>query len=275
MSVHAAPKLSHEEGTIAPQRPTQTSASRTIAALFLREMSTTYGRNPGGWLWAFVEPIAAISLLAFAFSLAFVAPPLGSGFALFYATGFLPYMLFHDVSQKTAVSIRFSRNLLNFSAVTYLDTIFARFVLNVLTHVLVITLVIGVLVSLSPSDAYVDFGVAGLSLAAAAALALGVGTLNCYLFTAFPAWERLWTIALRPLFIISGVLFLFEDVPEKLQKFLQLNPLFHITGLMRDAIYPTYAPTYTLPSFTFGFAAATGLFGLLLLHRFHDDLMHS
>ena len=237
-------------------------------------MSKTYGRSPGGWLWAFVEPVAAIALLAFAFSLAFVAPPLGSDFALFYATGFLPYMLFHDVSQKTAISVRFSRNLLNFAAVNFLDTIIARFALNVFTHMSVISVVLVVLISLSQSDAYVDFGLAGIALSAAAALALGVGTLNCYLFVAFPAWERLWAIAMRPLFIVSGVIFLFEDVPRSLQGVLQLNPLFHITGLMRDAIYPTYAPTYIVMTYPFGAAVATALLGLLLLNRFHDDLIH-
>ena len=75
-------------------------AFRAVGALILREMATTHGKSPGGFLWAIAEPVAAIALLSFAFSLIFVAPPLGRDFALFYATGFLPFFLFLDVSQK-------------------------------------------------------------------------------------------------------------------------------------------------------------------------------
>jgi len=250
------------------------TASRSIAALGLREMVTTYGRSPGGWAWAVVEPVAAIALLSFAFSLAFHTPPLGSSFPLFYATGFLPYMLFHDVSQKVATSIRFSRPLLSFGAVTYLDTLIARFLLNVLTHLIVISLVLTAILQLSGTGYYIEFFQVCVTLCAAAALAVGIGTLNCYLFTAFPAWERLWAICLRPLFIISGVVFLFEDIPANYQYFLGLNPLFHITGQMRAAIYPTYAPTYINMWFVFGLALATAALGMLLLHKFHDELIH-
>lgn len=256
------------------QRPSKITARRSIAALALREMATTYGRSPGGWAWAIIEPVAAIALLSFAFSLAFHAPSLGASFPLFYATGFLPYMLFHDISQKVATGVRFSRPLLSFGAVTYLDTVVARFCLNLLTHLLVIALVLTSILILSGSGSRPEPLIIGLALSGSAALALGIGTLNCYLFTAFPAWERLWAICLRPLFIISGVVFLFEDVPAVYQDLLALNPLFHITGLMRAAIYPTYAPGYINMWFVFGLALSAGAFGLLLLHRFHDDLIH-
>ncbi len=256
------------------QRPTKLSASRTIAALGLREMVTSYGRSPGGWLWAVVEPVAAIALLAFAFSLAFRAPPLGTSFPLFYATGFLPYLLFHDVSQKVAASIRFSRPLLNFGAVTYLDALFARFLLNVLTHLLIISIVLSGILIFAGSDAHIDLTLISLALLSAASLAAGIGTLNCYLFAAFPAWERLWAIGLRPLFIISGVVFLFEDVPRAYQPILAANPLYHVTGLMRAAIYPTYSPTYISLAFVFGVAVSTAVLGMLFLDRFHDELTH-
>ena len=256
------------------ERPQKVTAYRSIAALALREMVTTYGRSPGGWLWAVVEPVAAIALLSFAFSLAFRAPPLGTDFALFYATGFLPYMLFHDTTQKVATAIRFSRPLLSFGAVTFLDTLIARFLLNVLTHLAVISLVLGAILTLAGADGSLDFALIGLAIAGAAALAIGIGILNCYLFIAFPAWERLWAICLRPLFIISGVVFLFEDVPVAYQNVLAYNPLFHITGLMRAAVYPTYEPTYVTMWFVFGLALSAALVGLLLLRKFHDELIH-
>ncbi len=237
-------------------------------------MATTYGKSPGGWLWAIVEPIAAIALLAFAFSLAFAAPPLGDNFALFYATGYLPYIFFADVSQKIATSLRFSKSLMSFGAVTYLDAIIARVILNCLTQFLVFSLVMFGLLIYDSGGAQPDYDFIGVTLLSVAVLALGVGTLNCYLFTAFPAWERLWAIVMRPLFIISGVIFLFEDVPENLQLYLGLNPLFHVTGAMRQAFFLSYHPEYVSLTYVFGLSTGLFLLGLMLLDRFHDELIH-
>lgn len=256
------------------QIPRQSRLRRSVGALVLREMVTTYGRSPGGYLWAVLEPLAAIALLSFAFSLAFRAPSLGVSFPLFYATAYLPYMLFHDVSAKTASAIRFSRPLLNFSAVTWVDVLAARFLLNTFTHLVVGALVLGCMVVFLETRAILDGTGILLSVLMAAVLALGIGSLNAYLFLAFPAWERLWTIFTRPLFIISGVFFLFEDVPAELGDALWFNPLFHITGQMRASFYGTYDATYVVPLFPLAVGTACLLLGLLLLARHADGMIH-
>ncbi len=255
---------------LTPRKP---GVARSVAALVLREMATTYGRSPGGYLWAVLEPVAAIALLSFAFSLAFHAPSLGTSFPLFYATAYLPYMLFHDVSAKTAQAIRFSRPLLNFNAVSWIDVLLARFALNLFTHLVVGTLVIGSMLWMFETRAAPDMAVVCAAVAMAASLALGVGALNAFLFLAFPAWERLWTIVTRPLFIISGVFFLFEDVPAELRDILWFNPLFHVTGLMRAGSYPNYEASYVAGSFVFGVALAFLALGLLLFARLSDGLL--
>lgn len=254
--------------------PRRFATGRSVSALVLREMITTYGRSPGGYLWAVLEPIAAIALLAFAFSLAFRAPSLGISFPLFYATGYLPYMLFHDVSAKTATAIRFSRPLLNFGAISWADVLFARYLLNLFTHMVVGALVIGAMLVVLDTRAAPDMPVVLIALAMAGALAAGVGVLNAFLFLAFPAWERVWLIITRPLFIISGVFFLFEDVPSDIRDILWYNPLFHVTGQMRAGFYPTYDATYAAPLFAIGLGLGLLVLGLLLLSRHADGLIH-
>lgn len=254
--------------------PKRSRTWRSVAALVLREMTTTYGRSPGGYIWAVVEPLAVIALLSFAFSLAFQAPSLGTSFPLFYATGYLPYMLFHDVSSKTALAFRFSRPLLNFSAVTWLDVLLARYLLNLLTHISVGGLVIFGLVLLEDGQTWPNLALVFRAVVMAASLALAVGAMNALLFLAFPAWERVWMIVTRPLFIISGVFFLFEDVPSEIRNMLWLNPLFHVTGEMRRAVYPAYEASYVSPVFVFGIACALLAFSLLMLSRHANGMLH-
>lgn len=269
-------RLIEHAGKIRAPAPSQRrfATGRSVSALVLREMVTTYGRSPGGYLWAVLEPLAAIALLSFAFSLAFRAPSLGVSFPLFYATGYLPYMLFHDVSSKTALAIRFSRPLLNFGAITWVDVLAARFLLNLFTHLVVGALVIGAMLLFLDTRGMLNMPAVLVALTMAAALAAGFGVLNAFLFLAFPAWERVWMIFTRPLFIISGVFFLFEDVPSDIRDILWFNPLFHVTGQMRTGLYPTYDATYVSPLFAIGLGLGGLLLGLLLLARHADGLIH-
>ena len=111
--------------------------TRAIMALMLREMSTTYGRSPGGYIWVILEQLGILLVLSAAFSLLLREPSLGTSFILFYATGFLPFKMYQDISMKTALCIRFSKPLLGYPTITFMDALLARFFLAVLTQVMV------------------------------------------------------------------------------------------------------------------------------------------
>ena len=110
-------------------------------------------------------------------------------------------------------------------------------------------------------------------IAMAAAIALGVGVLNCFLITMIPVYEQIWVVITRPLFIASGIFFVFEDVPQGFRDALWYNPLFHATGEVRRGLYPTYAGDYVSSPFVYGVAAALTLLGLFLLYFFQDRVL--
>ncbi len=248
---------------------------RSIMAMMLREIATSYGRSPGGYFWAVAEPVAAIALLAAVFSIAFDRPSLGLSFPLFYASGYLPFVLFNDLVNKIASAIRFSRPLLAYPVVSWLDAVLARFALNLITHLVVFLLVIIGIEVLFDTGAIYDPSRLGLALCMAAALGLGLGTLNCYLLMRFPLWDRLWQIATRPLFVISGIFFVLEDLPRTLQDTAWWNPLIHVTGALRSGVYASYDATYVSPAFVFAVALTLLTLGLALLFRNHRDILNN
>ena len=256
------------------QALTLRATARSVTAMMLREMATTHGRAPGGYAWAVLQPVAVIALLSVVFSAVFTAPPLGDSFPLFFASAYLPYMLFQEIGSKLSRAVPFSRPLLAYPAVSFVDVILARFALNLLTHAVVFALVVGGILTLLDPRAEPDPAGMATALAMAAALALGVGTLNCYLTLAFPVWDRVWTIATRPLFVVSGIFFLYEDVPAGLREVLWYNPLIHVTGEMRAALYAPYDAAYAVPLYVCGIAAITFTAGLALLRRSYGDLLH-
>ena len=248
---------------------------RTIVALMLREMATTYGRSPGGYLWAILDPVAALAVFSVGFGLIFHSPPLGNSFPLFYATGFLPFMLFNDVANKIATSINFSRPLLAYPAVSFLDALIARFLLNVLTHLMIAYIVFFGLVVIFDARADLDVPMILLSFCLAAFLGIGVGTLNCYLMTAFSIWERSWQIATRPMFVVSGIFFTYGSMPRAAQDILWYNPLMHVVGLARAGFYGGYRADYVSVTFVLAISCLTLLAGLLLLWRHHRGLLET
>ena len=251
------------------------STLRTVAALMLREMSTTYGRSPGGYVWAVLEPAAMILVLSVAFSVILRAPSLGTSFILFYTTGYIPFRLYGVLAQVTMNSMSFSRALLRYPGVTFVDAILARFALNLMTQVMVAYIILGAILTLEDTRAILSFDEIAGALALAALLGLGIGVLNCLLVGLFPLWRTVWNIVSRPLFLLSGVFYILEDLPRVAQEILWWNPLIHVTGIMRTGFYASYDATYVSVPFVLGCALVPMAAGLLLLRRTHRHIVNA
>lgn len=263
----------------APQRPRVSAGVprfatlRTVTALILREMSTSYGRSPGGYAWAILEPAAGIALLTALFSVGFRSPPLGISFAMFYATGMLPFVLFTDITGKLGQAMNYSRQLLAYPRVTFLDAILARFALNLMTQMLVSYLVIGTILLVFDTRVVMDGAVIARAYGLAALLALGIGVFNCFMMLRFPVYQRFWSILMRPLFLLSCVFFLFDTIPEPYSNYLWYNPLVHLVGLMRHGFYPNYDAPYVSEAYVAVVGLMALVLGLLLLRRDHKSAL--
>ncbi len=242
---------------------------RTITALILREMATRYGRTPGGYVWAIFEPLGMIMMMAFGFALLLRAPALGNSFILFYATGYLPFNLFLRCSNAVMNSINFSRNLLKYPAVSWFDAVMARAVLNILTDTLVAYLLMAAILFLVDSRVVLDFPPILQSFALAALLAVGLGAVNCAVVGFYPVWQTIWGIIARPLFLASGIIFIYRDLPPLAQDILWWNPLLHVVAVARTGYYPMYEPVAASVVFVLIVGMLLLALGLLLLRRHH------
>ena len=249
-------------------------ALRAIMALILREMSTRYGRTPGGYVWAVLEPVGALIVMSVVFAILLRAPPLGNSFILFYASGYLPFIISATIMGNVQSAISFSKPLLMYPAVSWLDAIIARFILNLLTGVVIFIMVFVGILQFTQATATLEFGPIILSVLLAAFLGLGLGTLNCFLIGLFPAWGSIWGILTRPLFLVAGVIFLYENMPPFVQEILWYTPWIHFTGMARTGIYPTYAPDYISIPVVMLWSLISLFFGLLLLRRYYQDILN-
>lgn len=262
----------------APQDPRSSgrrsyATLRAVGALMLREMGTRYGRSPGGYVWAVAEPVAGIAFLSFVFAVIFDDPPIGRSFAMFYATGILPFMMFNDLHNKVAQSLMYSRPLLAYPTVTFVDALLARFLTNLITHVLIAYLVLGGTMLVFEGRMNIDLPSVVLGLGLAAVLALGVGTLNAFLFAQVPVLQQAWSVLMRPMFIFSCVLIVYDAIPQPFRDWLWWNPLVHAVGLVRAGFYDVYDSHYAAPVYVVGLALVCLAMGLLLLRAHHREIL--
>jgi capsular polysaccharide transport system permease protein len=213
---------------------------RVVAALMIREMAARFGRKPGGYIWAILEPVSYIVLMTNLASLISRMPALGSSYPLFYATGYLGFQFYRSVEIYVQSAVKSNKSLLTYPNVSPIDPVIARFLLQMGTLVTVSALVLTVIV-LELRDS-VDISTSYLVEAAGwgGILALGVGLTNNVMFSRFPLYEKIFGIFSRPLLLLSGVLYIPDGMPKPYQDILMWNPVCHITMLFRKGFYPEY-----------------------------------
>jgi capsular polysaccharide transport system permease protein len=237
-------------------------------------MSTTYGRSPGGYIWAILQPVAMIVLLTLAFSFILRSPSLGTSFILFYATGFLVLRMFQEVSGAVGAAISFNQALMAYPRVTYVDSLVARSVLAILTQVMVSAIIFTGVFLIEDVRVIIDFGPILMTYSMLILLAVGIGTFNSYMSFSFPVYKLIWGVLTRPLMLVSGVFYIYEDLPRVAQNILWYNPLLHLTGLMRTGFYSTYEPSYISLNYVALLGAVPMFFGALLLRKFSKDILY-
>lgn len=264
----------------APSRPAvearpRLSKLRVIVALILREMSARYGRNPGGYVWALVEPLGIIFVLSIGFSLLLRNPSLGESFVLFYATGYLPFNMFAKTAGYVQKALPYSRALLNYPVVSWFDVTLARAITNFLTMCMTAVFVFAGILAYLPGLEVLEPGPIAGAFIAAFLLGCGIGLLNGVVAGFFPVWATLWNIATAPLFIVSGIIWIYEDLPPFAQDVLYWNPLVHIIGLSRSGFFPTYDPAHLNMVFVWAVILLSLALGLLLMRRFNREILQN
>ena len=120
-------------GTVPRRRPGPFQRLRVLFALVVREMGTRFGRSYGGYLWAIAEPLGGISCSpspsAWRCGRRRSAPTSRCS----TPPGWCPSSCSATCPRSVAAAVNTNRGLLTIRWSPLLDTVFAKFVLNLLT----------------------------------------------------------------------------------------------------------------------------------------------
>jgi capsular polysaccharide transport system permease protein len=237
---------------------------RVVSAMISREMVTRFGNNPGGYVWALLDPIANIAFLTLIFSAVAHNPALGTSFAMFFATGFIAFSYYRQMENYVSAAIKSNKTLLSYPNVAPIDVIVARYVLQLVTTTAIAFVVLGVLLQTVRTPNTLNFLPIVEAVFAASILALGAGLANNVLFAKYTVYERLYAVFNRPLYLISGIFFLPDAIPHPFREIILLNPLIHIVMLFRQGFYPEYRAVGLDLGYLYGWVAVVFFAGMLI-----------
>jgi len=260
-----------ESSTLIPALRIQ---GRVVSALILREMKTRYGRQRLGYIWALVEPLIFVVILAAIFTLRGRGEAWGMPLVPFLVTGIIPYLLFRDLMGVGLRAVRSNRALLTFPQISIFDILLARALLEMATHFVVFVILVVVITNLiyplrieEPLlvlawfilIAFFGFGT-GVGLGALAAIFITIEELAPTLFG-------------RPMFFLSGVFFTVEMLPEGIREIALLNPLLHMIELLRSAFFIEYNSIYASSMYAIFYVMTVVCLGLLILSALRKQIL--
>ncbi len=241
--------------------------ARVVSALTIREMQARFGNKPGGYIWALLDPLAHVTIMTMVFSALARVPALGNDFALFFASGYLPFTFYQGMSGFIAGSIRANKNLFSYPIVSPFDAVVARYTLQLVTSVMVTILVIAICTTEIEHVSGLKLETAIAPVFFASLMGLGMGMANVTLFNAYPLYEKVFVLVNRPLYLLSGVILIPDSMPKPIYHVLIWNPLVHVVMWFRVAIYPEYQAAgldrlyvmeWAIVLLAFGFTLFTG-----------------
>jgi capsular polysaccharide transport system permease protein len=235
-----------------------------VYALLLREMKTRFGANQLGYVWALLEPALWIGMFAGFYRIFGRLSPPGMSVIAFLTTGIVPFSLFRDTTQRCMVAIESNKGLLFYPLVRPLDLVIARAILELATHLAVMALFMGGLALYEgpPQINSLLETLAGLALASG--LGTSLGLVCCGLSLYSPTVERLFPTLIRLIFWASGVFHPVESLPMRARDVLLLNPVTHITELVRHGWFVGYNARHSEASYVMAWILVLSFFGLAL-----------
>lgn len=210
-----------------------------IFAVFLREIKSK-SKDKLGVAWSVISPVAFILILSFIRGRVDGGYTYGIPTFFFMVFGILQVQFFLGLVGSVSGSIQKNRPLYAFRQVQPMASVLAVAGFELVVQFFVI-IAISIISYFLGFEGRVEFVLHVIYLFTLVWLfATSLGLLFSVAKAFVPEVDRVRSLAMRPVFFISGIFFSLRDIPEIYWPYLTWNPLLHAVELTRYAAYPMY-----------------------------------
>ena len=246
---------------------------RIIVAIMLHDLKTRFFGNEFGFLLYIAWPLTHILVLIAINAGLGRAAPYGESSALYFATGIIPFLAFQYMSRLISLGVILNRPLLSFPIIRITDILFARAIIEILAHGLVIIIVAVIFAAYGINFMPIDLVQACFALLAMTLLGLGFGVINAIIAAAFPFWATGYALLSLLFWFSSGIFYVPDALPEGIRMPLSYLPWLQGVEWMRSAYYLGYGATVLDKAYLLEFGCLSLLCGLLLERMVRGKLL--
>lgn len=240
-----------------------------LRELVKRDVQSRYAGSLLGLVWSFVQPLFLLGLYYFVFATVLQISLIGErteSFGLFLFAGLLPWMAFQEGVSRGTTAVTDNAVLvkkLTFpSEILILSAVLAALVHEAIAAVLFVA-VVGLMGQLEP--AALAWLLVALPLQVT--LTLGLGLLLASLNVLFRDVSQLLGMVMLAWFFFTPIVYPMGHVPDRLQPWIELNPMTVLVGLYRLAFFGGEPPGGMELAWLALFSAGIGAAGLALFRR--------
>lgn len=212
-----------------------------VQALIYRELKTRVSEIKFGVLGVFIEPIGVMTIFLVIFG--FFRGRGGNSnipTPLFLICGIVLFSLFSDVALRSLNGMKANLALFFYKPVKPIDTVIARAIVEICLYS-IIFIIITTAIALFRENILLDnFILLVLTFLLLTLTATGIGLTLMIASHIFPFINQIMSFILRPLWILSGVFFSLNSVPQNIRPFLSWNPILQAIELSRHSISNSY-----------------------------------
>lgn len=263
--------ISRRASVINSVRAPRSAAAITLSvwqALMLREALSRLFSSRAAWFWLLAEPVMHVAYLIFIYTAIRLRTIGGIDTAVWVIAGMLAFFMFRRTMMQVTNAVSANTALFTYRQVKPIDAVLVR---GVIEGTLMLTITVLLLAgaalfghSVIPDDPLmVATAFLGLWL-----LGLGMGLIISVLIELVPEAGRLISLAMRPLYILSGVILPISAVPQPYRDWLLWNPVVHGLEAARLGFSPYYhaVPEMNI-SYLYGFSLVAIFLGLAMHRR--------
>lgn len=211
-----------------------------LLALVERERRTRFSGGAFAGLWAYITPIGWIALIMLAFEFLGRTVPIAVPMPYFVASGILPYLMFRQIISSLMRTVVANRNLVYLPDVSRRDILYAAAVGELFNLFVTTALIFGGILVFYEIELPADVLRVIIGLGLAWLLGVGFGRVAALLGLWSDTAYRTIPMVLRPMFWISAIFFIPQELPAPVIEMLWFNPLAHAIETVREGLFLDY-----------------------------------
>ena len=218
---------------------------RVIGALLLREMITRYGRNDLGFLWLFVEPLLAATVMVALWK--FVRGTHNTNIVAFILTGYPMMMMWRKTSSRTMGAVAANSALLYHRHVRVIDLLLSRMILEVASVTVAQIAILALCIFLGWMSMPADIFYMLIAWILMIFFAFGLGFVLYAISVKSEVFGKVWGSLGIVFMMASGVFFFVSALPQQVQEIVLWIPMIHGTEMFRHGYFGATVVTMENP----------------------------